>query len=184
MTTAAKMVFARVIFVITVAFGIASALLGVRGAQLDNRIQSLLAKLEEEQQEVLAQATAEIQEGEKPLVLERRNLASYFVCDEASPFFACRGGFNYFMGVIPADEVAARKSILETSAELEDASARRARLERPGGLDKDVVRVVLSLVVVLAALYIILSRRFPEASEKWAFGTIGLILGYWLNTAP
>jgi hypothetical protein len=43
------------------------------------------------------------------------------------------------------------------------------------------VRVVISAIVLLAALYIILSRKFATDQEKWAFGVIGTILGYWLK---
>jgi hypothetical protein len=44
------------------------------------------------------------------------------------------------------------------------------------------VRVVISSIVVCAALYVILSSKYSSDTEKWAFGIIGLIVGYWLNT--
>jgi hypothetical protein len=42
-------------------------------------------------------------------------------------------------------------------------------------------RVVVSFVVLIVAIYIILNNGYPDATIKWAFGVIGLILGYWLK---
>ena len=42
--------------------------------------------------------------------------------------------------------------------------------------------IVVSITVLAAALYVILSGGHPDASEKWAFGAIGTIIGYWLKT--
>ena len=44
------------------------------------------------------------------------------------------------------------------------------------------VRIVLSLVVLAAALFVILSKRYDGDQQQWAFGAIGTILGYWLKT--
>jgi len=41
---------------------------------------------------------------------------------------------------------------------------------------------VLSLLVVLSALYVILSKdMYPDAQQKWAFGVVGTVLGYWFK---
>lgn len=40
--------------------------------------------------------------------------------------------------------------------------------------------VVISIAILLAALYIVLSGKYPGESEKWAFGAIGTLFGYWL----
>jgi len=42
-------------------------------------------------------------------------------------------------------------------------------------------RIVISMTIIGAALYIVLSRAFPDDYVKWAFGIIGVITGYWLN---
>ena len=34
-----------------------------------------------------------------------------------------------------------------------------------------------------AALYIVLTDNYDEATKKWAFGIIGAIMGYWLRPA-
>ena len=43
-----------------------------------------------------------------------------------------------------------------------------------------VMRVLITIVVLAAALYVILSRSYSGESEKWAFGVVGLVLGFWL----
>jgi hypothetical protein len=42
--------------------------------------------------------------------------------------------------------------------------------------------VLVSLAVLGAALFVILSHNYEGASEKWAFGAVGTLLGYWLKT--
>ncbi|MFQ1881657.1 hypothetical protein ACK367_08910 [Aeromonas veronii] len=42
--------------------------------------------------------------------------------------------------------------------------------------------VVISLLVLLSALFVILSNNnFADAEQKWAFGVVGTILGYWFK---
>ena len=43
------------------------------------------------------------------------------------------------------------------------------------------MKAVLSLGIVLAALYIVLFKSEDRKARDWAFGAIGLILGYWLK---
>jgi hypothetical protein len=42
-------------------------------------------------------------------------------------------------------------------------------------------QVGTSAVVLIAALYIILSGAYPEDYNKWAFGIVGVVVGYWLR---
>lgn len=44
-----------------------------------------------------------------------------------------------------------------------------------------VMRVILSLVVVGAALTVVLSSKYEVGTERWAFGVIGTVLGYWFR---
>lgn len=44
-----------------------------------------------------------------------------------------------------------------------------------------VARTVLSLIVLVGALIAIFGGPYPDAVVKWAFGIIGVILGYWLR---
>ena len=43
------------------------------------------------------------------------------------------------------------------------------------------MRIIVTLTVLLCALYIILSRHYEADQQKWAFGVIGTVLGYWLK---
>jgi len=43
------------------------------------------------------------------------------------------------------------------------------------------VQIAVSGSVLLSSLYVILSQKFPSDATKWAFGTVGVILGYWLR---
>lgn len=56
---------------------------------------------------------------------------------------------------------------------------------RTSGTDTDWVRatvqIVLSLIVSVAAVYVILADSYTEGTTKWAYGVLGLILGYWLR---
>ena len=40
---------------------------------------------------------------------------------------------------------------------------------------------LISIVLVAASLYIILSRSYDDGTYKWAFGMTGFISGYWLS---
>lgn len=53
-----------------------------------------------------------------------------------------------------------------------------------GGGYRIFMEIVVSLTVLASALYIILSGNFDEGSQKWAFGAVGSIIGYWLKPVP
>jgi hypothetical protein len=41
--------------------------------------------------------------------------------------------------------------------------------------------IAVSIVVLSVALYVVLFRADDRKARDWAFGAIGLILGYWLK---
>jgi hypothetical protein len=45
-----------------------------------------------------------------------------------------------------------------------------------------VMQIVISLVVLAAALYVILKMSNAD-DHKWAYGIIGTIVGYWLRSS-
>ena len=45
-----------------------------------------------------------------------------------------------------------------------------------------IMPIIVSLVVLVAALYVILSGEYSDEVQRWAFSVIGIILGYWLPT--
>ena len=40
---------------------------------------------------------------------------------------------------------------------------------------------VVTTILMVASLWIILSNRYDEDVQKWAFGAMGSILGFWLR---
>ena len=40
----------------------------------------------------------------------------------------------------------------------------------------------VTILVLAASLYIILTKKYADADKKWAYGAIGTILGYWLGS--
>ena len=44
-----------------------------------------------------------------------------------------------------------------------------------------IMQVVVSLVFMGAVLFVILSKRYKKEDQNWAYGTLGLIIGFWLN---
>lgn len=43
------------------------------------------------------------------------------------------------------------------------------------------VRIFISFLVLSSALFIVLNDSYSDPAQKWAFGAIGTILGYWLK---
>jgi hypothetical protein len=46
---------------------------------------------------------------------------------------------------------------------------------------RELARIGFSAFIVLIAAIIILSKAYPDDQLKWAFGIIGVVLGYWLK---
>lgn len=40
---------------------------------------------------------------------------------------------------------------------------------------------IVTGIVLLSALYVILSRGYGDAEQKWAYGVIGTVVGHWLK---
>lgn len=43
------------------------------------------------------------------------------------------------------------------------------------------VRIAISLILLVACLYVVLSRQYEAGDKNWAYGTIGALTGYWLK---
>ena len=48
---------------------------------------------------------------------------------------------------------------------------------------RDNVDIGITVVLLLAALYVILSKEYEPADKHWAFGVVGTITGYWFRAA-
>ena len=46
-----------------------------------------------------------------------------------------------------------------------------------------IMMVVVTIAVLGSSLYIILSGTHDEGTQKWAFGAVGSIIGFWLKPA-
>lgn len=45
----------------------------------------------------------------------------------------------------------------------------------------ELMQVFLSIVLMSASLYIILSKQYDASDKHWAYGTLGTLVGYWLR---
>lgn len=41
--------------------------------------------------------------------------------------------------------------------------------------------LAVSVFVLLAALYVVISHHYGQAQQKWAYAAVGAILGFWLK---
>lgn len=46
---------------------------------------------------------------------------------------------------------------------------------------KTIMMVVVSILVLGSSLFIILSGQYDNENQKWAFGAVGTIVGFWLR---
>ncbi|TBW03654.1 hypothetical protein E0E52_14555 [Azotobacter chroococcum] len=46
---------------------------------------------------------------------------------------------------------------------------------------RTVMMIAVSILVLCSSLFVILSKQYDGESQKWAFGVIGTILGFWLR---
>ena len=43
------------------------------------------------------------------------------------------------------------------------------------------MQMAVSLIVLAAALYVVLSDNYSEGTSKWAYGMVGAVFGYWIK---
>ena len=43
------------------------------------------------------------------------------------------------------------------------------------------MQILVSVALLGAALYVILSKQYASDDAKWAYGIVGTIIGYWLK---
>lgn len=44
-----------------------------------------------------------------------------------------------------------------------------------------VARVVVSVIILGAGIFVLLWGNYPDATLKWAIGSVGVVIGYWLR---
>jgi len=42
-------------------------------------------------------------------------------------------------------------------------------------------QLVISAVLLIAALFVILAKRYPAQDKHWAYGALGTVVGFWLK---
>ena len=52
---------------------------------------------------------------------------------------------------------------------------------RGGGSARLVMQIAISVVVLGAGLWVILTGHYAAGAERWAAGAIGTVMGYWLK---
>ncbi len=50
-----------------------------------------------------------------------------------------------------------------------------------GDAAPSVMRIVVSLVVLAAGLFVILNQSYTVEDRKWGYGIVGTVVGYWLK---
>jgi hypothetical protein len=51
-----------------------------------------------------------------------------------------------------------------------------------GQLRRLIMQAVVSLAVLVASLLIILTHGFDPDNKHWAYGSVGMVVGYWLKS--
>ena len=41
-------------------------------------------------------------------------------------------------------------------------------------------QIAVTLILLIASFFIILSKKYGQADRRWAYATLGTILGYWV----
>jgi hypothetical protein len=62
-------------------------------------------------------------------------------------------------------------------------AAASAAQEPPASSKPLVVKLVVTAVLGLAALWVVLSGKYDEETRKWAFSVLSLIAGVWIGSA-
>ena len=50
------------------------------------------------------------------------------------------------------------------------------------GAKSEIFTFFVTIAVLSTSLYIIISQNYDESANKWAFGSAGTMLGYWLRS--
>ncbi|MCL6296256.1 hypothetical protein [Jejuia spongiicola] len=76
-------------------------------------------------------------------------------------------------------EITTLSSILAERIKLEDALKEKKVKPKESGYD---YKLIFSAIFLIAALFVILSKKYDEDTRKWAFSVLTLIAGVWIGT--
>jgi hypothetical protein len=81
-----------------------------------------------------------------------------------------------------AKEIAsARAAVISKERAVVTAQKEEPLWSKLFGIRREIAAFIFSLVILVASLYVIISKKFQQSAQKWAFGSVGTILGYWLG---
>jgi hypothetical protein len=171
-------------------------------ARIQSQEREIVAKQAEYKAEVdqlrsrLLVTTTKVREIETPVTGSRS------VCTSVPTFSGFKFGTSQFCTQVPTQSFEKRQ--VPEAVQVEDPETRRnldLKLKELEGLSaaaleshekqvdlksvvdasKQLLSPLISLIVTIASLVVILSKRYRAESEKWAFGTLGTVLGFWLK---
>lgn len=61
------------------------------------------------------------------------------------------------------------------------ASPSRPSFVRQIPLERRLMPVFVTVIMLGASVYVILSKRYPDETSKWAYGCAGTCIGFWLH---
>lgn len=64
---------------------------------------------------------------------------------------------------------------------LKDSVPRSSKSSQASHAVNVIMIVILTLALSSTSLYVILSQNFEESEQKWAFGVVGTLVGYWFK---
>jgi hypothetical protein len=91
---------------------------------------------------------------------------------DASALGKILGDTRYTAGLSQADQHG--QKLLHCRAQLSTHNAETDNLQLK-------MAIGVTVVIGLAALFVILSELYEPDSRKWAFGALGTVIGYWLK---
>jgi hypothetical protein len=47
---------------------------------------------------------------------------------------------------------------------------------------RGIMRIIVSLILLGGALWVIIARKYSPADRHWAYGIVGTIAGFWMNS--
>lgn len=167
-------------------------------SRLNNEIQALTNSVDEYEKQIsslksntnhkiLSYRAQKIKIFSRPTCITKRGVFGVFpktVCSQAKATFKTVRvpvTSNNQSASIQKKITQLEKSISSRSGQIETLSKKKESVEKPLGLSKQSIAAVFSFLVLVSALFVILTGKYKAESEKWAFGVLGTILGYWLG---
>lgn len=187
--------FPIILFVVAALIVLAGVGLRLWNIQIQHEIEKDVAKLElskKDYQEQLAVLQGSL---ERPIIVmeEITTRVPEVKCTTKGLIPKCTTTFKEVKTKVPVTKGKETDPVIEKeieginselsklSYEINSLAERRAKIDNFIDVDKESFRGLLSLLILLSALYVVLARSYGPESQKWAFGAVGTIMGYWFG---